>query len=320
MRFKKYSRIAVLASTLFAAGAAAQGYPAKPVRVVVTFGAGSAGDTLSRIVGKHLSDALGQQFLVDNRPGANGLVGTLTATTAPADGYTLLFSNGGVVINPMLLRKPPYDVAADLVPITIAATIPFVLAAHPSLPVTSVKGLIAFAKARPGEVNYATGGSAQRVAMEMFTGAASIKLTHVSYKGTGQAFSDVLAGQVPIMFSGVANAVPYAKSDRLRLLAVSSASRSIALPDVPTMAEAALPGYHYVVWLGYLARSGTPGDVIARLHAEVVRIIRLNEVRQDFARFGFEAMGNTPEEFAALIRNERVQVAKFVRDAGIALQ
>lgn len=163
MRFK-LNLCLLLTCVFIVTKATAQAYPAKPVRVVVTFGAGSAGDTLSRIVGKHLSDTLGQQFLVDNRPGANGLVGTVTATTAPADGYTLLFSNGGVVINPMLLRKPPYDVAADLVPITIAATIPFVLAAHPSLPVTSVKGLIAFAKARPGEVNSATGGSAQRAA------------------------------------------------------------------------------------------------------------------------------------------------------------
>jgi len=320
MQFKMHFRLGLLALVFVTASAAAQGYPAKPVRIVVTFSAGTSGDTLLRLISSRVSDSIRQQVVVDNRVGAGGLIGAVVAKSAPADGYTLLFTNEGMLINPLLMRQPPYDPVADLMPITLAATIPFVLAAHPSLPVTSVRALIALAKSRPGEIDYATGGTTQHLAMTMFSNAAGIKLNRVSYKGTGQAFSEVLGGQVPMMFAGVANAVPYAGSGRLRLLAVSSSTRSKALPDVPTMAEAGVPGYHYAVWLGYFAPKGTPQDIIARQQTEIVRVLGLAEVQQEFAKLGFEAVGNSTEEFTRQVSNESARIAKLIRDAGIPVQ
>ncbi len=310
----------LIALTAISPPATAQTYPSKPVRVITSVSAGTAGDQLSRVIARQLSDIAGQQFVVDNRAGASGLIGTLAVAKAPADGYTLLLGNDSTVINPILHRAPPYDPLADLAPITVAANIPYALIVHPSLPATSIKTLVALAKARPGEINYATGGIPQRLAMEMFAGTAGIKLTNVDYKGTGPAFSDVLGGQIPMMFAGVTNALPYVATGRLRVLAVSSTRRSSALPEVLTMAEAGVNGYGYAVWMGYLAPAGTPADVIEKLHTNIVRIIGEPDMRQIFDKLGFQAVANTPAEFAKQLRTDTVRLGDLVRRAGIPMQ
>ena len=320
MRFGNIFLPAAIVFTTVSVVQAADSYPIKPVRVISTFSAGTAGDTMLRIVGRQVAPGLGQQFVMDYRVGANGLIGTSAAMRSPPDGYTLLFSNDALLINPALQRRPAYDPVADFAPVTVVASIPYVLAVHPSLSVRSVKELVALAKARPGEIQYGTGGIPQRLAMEMFAHASGIKLTHVGYKGTGPAFSDVLGGQIPMMFAGVTNAVPYAGSGRLRLLAVSSAKRSAALPEVPTMAEAAVPGYHYAVWLGLLAPAGTPDTAINRLHGEIDRALRLEETGREFLKLGIDAVGNTPAQFATQLREDRVRLARLVREAGIPVE
>ena len=295
----------------------AQEYPVKPVRVITAFSAGTAGDQLSRLVARQLSDSSGQQFVMDNRAGASGLIGTMAVAQAPADGYTLLFCNDSLVINPGLQRKPPYDPIKNFAPITVAANIPYAFIVHPSLPVTSIKTLVALAKARPGEINYATGGIPQRLAMEMFAGAMGIKLANVDYKGTGPAFSDVLGGQIPMMFAGVTNALPHVAGGRLRVLAVSSARRSSALPAVPTMAEAGVPGYNYAVWLGYLAPVGTPEAVVAKLHTDIARILDAVEMRQTFDKLGIQGVGNSPADFGRLLREDLIRLPALIKRAGI---
>ena len=298
----------------------AQSYPTRLVRVVTTFSAGTAGDQLSRLVARQLSEMLGQQVVVDNRAGASGLIGTQAVAKSPADGYTLLLCNDSLVINPSLHRKSPYDPLADFAPITVAANIPYAFIVHPSLPVTSIRELVALAKARPAEINYATGGVPQRLAMEMFAGKMGIKLTNVDYKGTGPAFSDVLGGQIPMMFAGVTNALPHVANGRLRVIAVSSARRSTALPATPTMAEAGVAGYSYAVWLGYLVPAGTPPEIVTRLHGDITRILEMPDMRQTFDKLGFQPVGNTPADFARLLREDVVRLPALVKSAGIPLQ
>jgi tripartite-type tricarboxylate transporter receptor subunit TctC len=305
---------------MLAAGAYAQSFPAKAVRVITPFTAGSAIDTLARVLGQKLSDAWGQQVVVDNRIGANGIIGTEAAAKAPADGYTLHLGNiSTLAINPHLYSKLPYDALRDFAPVTLAATIPVVLVVHPSLPVKSVKELIALAKARPGQINYASGGtgSAQHLPMEMLRVEAGIDVTHVPYKGLGPAFNDVLGGQVPMMWTGVSNVVQYVEKGRLRVLAIGGTKRSAVLPDVPPMAEAGVPGFDFAAWTGYLAPAGTPRDVIAKLHADIVRTVNAPDVREKMTTLGFELVGNSPEEFATLIRNDIARFGKLVKAAGI---
>jgi tripartite-type tricarboxylate transporter receptor subunit TctC len=305
---------------MLASGAHAQTFPAKAVRIITPFTAGSAIDTLARVLGQKMSDAWGQQVVVDNRIGANGIIGTEAAAKAPADGYTLHLGNiSTLAINPHLYSKLPYDALRDFAPVTLAATIPVVLVVHPSLPVKSVKELIALAKARPGQINYASGGtgSAQHLPMEMLRVEAGIDVTHVPYKGLGPAFNDVLGGQVPMMWTGVSNVVQYVEKGRLRVLAIGGTKRSTVLPDVPPMAEAGVPGFDFAAWTGYLAPAGTPRDVIAKLHADIVRTVNAPEVREKMTTLGFELVGNTPEEFAALIRNDIARFGKLVKAAGI---
>jgi tripartite-type tricarboxylate transporter receptor subunit TctC len=305
---------------LAAAAACAQNFPAKAVRVITPFTAGSAIDTLARVLGQKMSDAWGQQVVIDNRIGANGIIGSEAAAKAPADGYTLYLGNiATLAINPHLYTKLPYDAVRDFAPITLAATIPVVLVVHPSLPAKSVKELIALAKAHPGEINYASGGngSAQHLPMEMLGVAAGIKLVHVPYKGLGPAYNDVIGGQVPMMWTGVSNVVQYLESGRLRVIAVGGAKRSPALPNVPTMIEAGVPGFDFEAWTGYLAPAGTPKEMIARLHADIIRVMAATEVRDKLAGLGFDVVGNTPDQFAALIRNDIARFGKLVKAAGI---
>ena len=298
----------------------AQSFPVKPVRVITPFTAGSAIDTLARVVGQKLGDTWGQQVVIDNRIGANGIIGTEAAAKAPADGYTVYLGNiSTLAVNPHLYLKLPYDALRDFAPVTLAATIPVVLVVHPSLPVKSVRELIALAKAHPGQLNYASGGtgSAQHLPMEMLRVETGMNIVHVPYKGLGPAFSDVLGGQVPMMFTGVSNVVPYMKTGRLRVLAIGSPKRSATLPEVPTVAEAGVPGFDFDSWTGYLVPVGTPRELIVKLHADITRTLAAPEVRDKLVTLGFDLIGGTPEAFGALIRNDIARFGKLIKAAGI---
>jgi tripartite-type tricarboxylate transporter receptor subunit TctC len=305
---------------MVAAVAHAQNYPAKPVRVITPFTAGSAIDTLARVLGQKLGDTWGQQVVIDNRIGANGIIGTEAAAKAPPDGYAVYLGNiSTLAVNPHLYLKLPYDALRDFAPVTLAATIPVVLVVHPSLPVKSVRELIALAKAHPGQLNYASGGtgSAQHLPMEMLRVDTGINIMHVPYKGLGPAFSDVLGGQVPMMFTGVSNVVPYMKAGRLRVLAIGSPKRSPSLAEVPTVAEAGVPGFDFDSWTGYLVPVGTPANLIARLHTDITRTLTAPDVRDKLVTLGFDLVGGTPDAFATLIRNDIARFGKLIKAAGI---
>ena len=320
MRRSTKHMLFILAGITVSVSAFGQHYPSKPIRVITPFSTGTAVDAVARVVGKRIGDALGQQVVIDNRVGAGGIIGTVAAAKSPADGYTLYLGNDSFVIAPNLYKSPAYDVIKDFSPIALVANIPLVLMAHPSLPAKSVKELIALAKAHPGEINYGSGGATHRLLMETFQAAAGIKLVHVAYKGAGPALNDLLGGQIPLMFAGVSNAVPHVDSGRLRILAVSSARRATALRQVPTLAEAALPGFDYAAWAGYLAPVGTPQEIINRLHTEISRALGQPDVQEIFGRLGFEVTAGTPEEFARLIRSDMARVARVVREAGIPVE
>ena len=305
---------------LWMAQAVAQTYPDKPVRLIVPLSAGSAVDTLARIPAQKLSEMWGQQMIVDNRVGANGIIGTEAAAKSPPDGYTLLLANdAALATSPALYPKLPYDPLRDFAPITLAASIPVILVVNASVPVNSVKDFIDLAKTKPGQLHYASGGngSAQHVPMEMFKQAAGIDLVHVPYKGLGPAFNDVVAGQIPVMFAGLSNVFPHIKSGRIRTLAIGSARRSSAMPDLPTMQEAGVPGFDYSAWAGFLAPAGTPAPIIQKLNADLTRVLNLPEVREKLGTLGFEISPGTPAEFGELIRREMAKVAKVVKQAGI---
>ena len=295
-------------------------FPARPVRWIVPFPPAGSIDLVGRVVGQKLYDTWGQQVVIDNRIGANGIIGTEAAAKAPADGYTVYLGNiSTLAVNPHLYLKLPYDALRDFAPVTLAATIPVVLVVHPSLPVKSVRELIALAKAHPGQLNYASGGtgSAQHLPMEMLRVETGINIVHVPYKGLGPAFSDVLGGQVPMMFTGVSNVVPYMKTGRLRVLAIGSPKRSATLPDVPTVAEAGVPGFDFDSWTGYLVPVGTPRELIVKLHADITRTLAAPEIRDKLVTLGFDLVGGTPEAFATLIRNDIARFGKLIKAAGI---
>ena len=314
-------RIAGVLIALFAAAqAVAQTYPEKPVHLIVPFSAGSAVDTLARIPGQKLAELWGHPLVVDNRTGANTIIGTEAAAKAAPDGYTLLLTNdAALATNPALYPKLPYDPLRDFAPITLGASIPVVLVAHPSQPFASVQELIAYAKANPGKLHYASGGngSAQHVPMEMFKQIADIDLVHVPYKGLGPAFNDVISGQIPIMFAGLSNTPPQIKAGRIRALAIGSARRSAAMPDLPTMQEAGVPGFEYSAWAGLLAPAGTPAAIVEKVNADWARVVAMPEVRDKLVALGFELTPTSPAEFGAMIRREMAKVAKVVKDAHI---
>ena len=289
------------------------------MRVIAPFTTGSAADSLARVLGQKLTDVWGQQMVIDNRIGANGMIGTEAVAKAPPDGYTILLNNISLAINPALYSKMPYNTLADFVPVSLTAAILLALVVHPSLPVHSVNELVTLARARPGQLNYASGGngSAQHLPMEMLRVATAINLVHVPYKGLGPAFNDVLGGQVPVMFAGVSNVVPYMQSKRLRVIAVGSAKRTPALPEVPTVAEAGIPGFNFDAWTGYLAPSGTPKEIVAKLHADITRTLGARDVQEKLVALGFDLVGGNSDEFAALMRNDITRLAKLIKDSGI---
>lgn len=299
--------------------ARAQAYPSKTVRFIVPFAAGSTTDILARMVAQKLTEAWGQQILVDNRPGHGGNIGSDVVAKAAPDGYTILVSAASTLaINASLYRNMPYDTATAFAPITLIAKVTNVLVVHPSLPVKSVKDLIALAKSRPGQLNFASGGSGgtQHLSGELFKTMARIDMVHIPYKGSSAAMPDVLGGQVPVIFDGVPQSLPYIKAGRLRPLGVTTAKRSPALPDVPTIAEAGLPGYEATAWFGIVAPAGTPKEIIGKLNTQIVGILSAPEMRARLTAQGADAAGNTPEEFAAFIKSEMVKWAKVIQATG----
>jgi tripartite-type tricarboxylate transporter receptor subunit TctC len=303
----------------YAASASAQ-FPARPVRVIVPFTAGSAIDVNARLIGQKLAEMWGQQVIIDNRPGANSIIGTEAAAKSPPDGYTLVLANdAALAMNPALYPKLSYDPGRDFETITLIGSNSLLLVVPGTSPVKTVRDLLALARERKGELNYASGGngSAQHIPMEILMASTGVRLTHVPYKGVGPAVTDVAGGLIPVMFAGTPGALPHVRSGRLRALAIASAARSPAAPEVPTVEEAGVPGYYYTAWVGYLAAAGTPRDIVGRLNADIIKAINAPEVRDKLAAVGFETQTGTPEEFAQLIARERVRMVKLVREAGL---
>ncbi len=307
--------IAAAAGSVFAQTS----YPNRPVRMVVPSSAGGGTDIIARIITPKLSERLGQQVIVDNRPGAGTMIGGEVVAKSPPDGYTLLMGISTLAINPAIYKKVPYDAQRDFAPITQTVSAPNILVVHPSLPVKSVKELIAFARAHPGQLNFASAGAGTNphLTMELFLSMAKLQMVHIPYKGSAPAIIDMLAGHVAVMTATILTGMPHVRSSRLRALGVTSAIRIAAAPEIPTIAEAALPGYEAVQWYGLLAPAQTPKDIIARLHGEMARILHLPDVKERFAGDGAEPVGNTPEEFGRYIRTETEKWAKVAREAGI---
>ena len=314
------SSVILISTAIFALPASSQTYPTKSVRLVLPFAPGSAVDVLARHYAQKMSEQWKQQVVVDNRTGANGIIGMEFIARAPADGYTLGMGNvATLAINPHLYTKLPYDSVKDYAPVLLAAEINNCLVVHPSVPVTNVKELIAFAKVRPGQLNYASGGvgSTQHILMEMLKVMAGINVLHVPYKGLAAAFNDTMAGQVPMMTPGLATALPHANNGKLRILATTGAKRTAATPQIPSIAEAGVPGYDFDSWTGFLLQAGAPADVVSRVNAETLRVTRLPETKDRLSALGFALIGSTPAEFGEYIRTNISRIGGVVKAAGI---
>ena len=308
---------AVLCAALWSTIAVAQSYPTKPIRIIVGYPAGGPTDMIARTVAQKLSPALGQQVIVDNRPGASGMIGAELAVKAPPDDYTLLTVPITYAVTPSVFPKMPYDAEKDLAPVALVAAAPFILVVHPTLPVKTVKDLIALAKSRPGQINYASAsaGGMPHLAGELFNIMAGVKLTHIPYKGAAPATIDLLAGQVSLMFNNMLSAMPHVKSGKLRAVAVTSAKRSSAVPELPTVAET-IPGFEASGWYGAFAPAATPREIIAKLNGEINRLMRQPDVAQRFAGDGVEAVTMTPAEFGTYLHSEIVKWGKVVKISG----
>lgn len=311
-------RLTLAAACLLALSAAAQQYPSKPIRIIVPQSAGGSTDLVARPLAQKLGEALGQPVVVDNRPGAGSVIGTDLVAKAAPDGYTLLAVAASVTMSPSLYRLP-FDPVRDLAPISLLSALPNILVVHPSLPVKSVRELIAFAKARPGQLNFGSSGVATgtHLSMELFMYMTDIKMVHVPYKGGAPGVTALMGGETQVNFATITTALPHVKSGRLRALAVSTAKRSAAAPEVPTVAEAGLKGYDYASWIGLLAPAKTPQPIIARLNAESVKAVQTPEMKSIFAMEGSEPVGNSAEEFQAIMKTEVVRWMKVVKAAGI---
>lgn len=322
MKFLRTSMAAWLAAGLVGT-AAAQTWPVKPLRMILPFPPGGTTDILGRLAAQKLSEALGQQVVPDNRPGAAGNIGTELVAKAPPDGYMLLTAPGSTLtIHPSLYPKLGFDPLRDFAPITTLAAVPNALVVHPSLPVRTVKELVALARARPGQLNYASTGAGQstHLSMELFKTMAAVKITHIPYKGSAPAVTDLLGGHVSLMFDNMPSALPHIKANKLRALAVSSPKRSPVAPEIPTVAESGMPGFEVSVWFSVLAPAGTPRDIVERLNRILVKALGAADVRERVLSQGAEPIGNTPEEFTALMKRDLVKWAKVVKDADIKLE
>ena len=309
---------------VFAAGLAvaqAPAYPVKSVRLLVPSSPGGGTDILARVLAQKMCETFGQQFVVENRPGAGQVIGIEAVARSAPDGYTLLMAASAIVINEVLYAKPPYDTLRDFAPVTLGALLPNILVVHPALPVKSVRELIVLAKTRAGQLNYSSAGSgtSPHLSMELFRLMAGITLTHIPYKGSGPATVDLLAGQVQLSMPNVLTALPHIKGGKLRGLGVTSGKRATGLPDIPAIAET-LPGYEAIQWYGILAPAGTTRDIVGKLQAEIARILVLPEVKDRLAADGADAVGSRPDEFAAYIRAELAKWGKVVKTGSIKLE
>ncbi len=317
--------IAVVAASVMSATALAQAppdYPAKPVRVIVGQAPGGGNDIQTRLFAHKLTESLGRSFIVENRTGAGGVISYRTVAQAPPDGYTLLGVAGGFTIAPAVHANLGFDPVKDLVPISLLVQAPFLLLVHPSLPAKSVKDVIALARARPGALTYASAGhgSSTHLASALLVTLARIDVTHVPYKGTGPALIDVMSGQVHMLMGNVLSSLQYAKAGKLRALAVTTAKRSPAVPEVPTVAEAGVPGYESSTWHGWLAPAATPAPIVGKLNAELVKAVKAPEVMGRLTPDGAEAVGSSPEQFRQFIVSDIARWRNVVRDAGIKLE
>jgi len=302
--------------------ASAQTYPVRAVRVIVPFAAGGGTDLVARAVVARMGEGMGQQFVVDNRGGGSANIGMELTAKAPPDGYTIIMTSSALAINPSLFSKLPYDPIKDFAPISLATLVPYVLVVHPSVPAKSAADLVTLAKGTKSGFNYGSAGTgnATHLAMVSFEMFSGIKMTHVPYKGTGQALTDLLGGHVDMLFGAIPSTIPHIRSGRLRALAVSTAKRIKALPEIRTVAESGYPGYEVASWFGLLAPAGTPREIVARLHQEAVKALHAQDLGARLATEGAEPVGNTPEEFASFIRSEIGKYAKLIKAAGLKLE
>ncbi len=301
-----------------ASGACAQGYPAKPIRIVVGFPPGGGNDIIARMVGAKMQENWGQPVVIDNRPGANSIIAAEFVAKSAPDGYTLLVNaTGGMSVNPVLYTKLPYDSLKDFVAISMVGSFPLVLVVHPSVPANSVQELVAYAKANPGKLNYSSGSTAFQVASEMFKQMTGTDLRHIPYKGSAASITAVMAGEVQMTIVDTPPLVSQIRAGKVKAVAVTSAKRASAMSELPTIAESGVPGYEMVLWIGVFAPAGTPRDVAEKLNAEVVRIVRLSDIREKLDAMGVEPLGNTQEQMAEWMRREIAKYGPVVRAANI---
>jgi tripartite-type tricarboxylate transporter receptor subunit TctC len=298
--------------------AQAQAYPNKPVKLVVPYPPGGPTDIVARLVAQKLSDAMGQQFIIDNRPGAGGNPGAELVARSPADGYTLVVATTAHAINPSLFKNLGYSLSKDFAPVSQLTSGPLVIVANPQLPAKNVAELIALAKAKPGELNFASSGNGQstHLSAELFAAMAGVKMNHIPYKGSAPALTDTMGGQTQLMFDTMLSAMPHVKAGKLKALAVTSATRSPVAPEVPTVAESGLPGYEAIAWNGLLAPAGTPPEVLARLSAELKKVLAAPDVKDKFEAQGFAAAWNSPDDFGRFMTAEVDKWAKVVKVSG----
>ena len=308
-----------LLAALAAASAFAQPYPSKPIRLLLAFPPGGPTDINARIFAQKLGESMNQQVVVDNKPGAGGNIAAAEAAKSAPDGYTIFYNTSAISIAPSLYSKLNYDVAKDFAPVALTATVPLVLVINPAIPAKSVKELVAFAKANPAKMNYGSSGSGTitHLAGALFTAQMGLTMQHIPYKGSAPALVDVAGGQTQMMIDTINTILPYAKDNRLRALAIAIQRRSAALPDVPTLEEAAnLPGFEMSAWQGIVVPSGTPKDIVAKLNAEINKAVQTPDLRQRLATLGAEPLGGTSEQYAEYIRTELLRWTKVVKDSG----
>jgi len=321
---RKYLFLFIIFLSLgFTSFASAQSYPSKTVRILVGFAPGGSTDILARVIAQEMSKNVGQQVIIDNRPGAGGNIAAELTSKAPPDGHTLFACTTGVfAIQPFLYSKLPYDPDKGLVPVTQTGSLPYILVVHPSLPVKNVRDFIAFVKTRPGEINYASSGigTASHLSAALFASSAGLKMVHVPYKGTGNAMSDLLAGQVVMIFDQPVSSLPHVQAGKLRVLGISSGKRFPTLKEIPTIAEQGVPGFEAISWAGICAPGGTPKPIVDRVYSEVAKTLKVPEVRERLLRDGIEPIGSTPEQYAEHIKKEMVKWGKVVKDTGARVE
>jgi len=318
-----YRPVACVLLALAASAATAQTYPTKPVRIIVMYGPGSTIDIMARLIAPRLNEALGQPVIVENRPGAGGAIGMDMAAKAPPDGHTLTIgATGPSVTNPLLYPKIPFDPIRDFAYISLIATGPAVIAVHPSIPAKNVRELVALAKARPGQLNYGSPGvgTSPHLAGELFKQVTGTQIVHVPYKGNAEAITDLLGGQISIVFTGVPPVIPLMQAGKIKLMATTGDKRIATIPALPTIAESGYPGAAMGIWYGLVAPAATPVSIIARLHKEISRIQTLPDIRERFVQLGTEPTTSSPEAFTSLVRDELAKWGKVIRAAGIKVE